>query len=126
MKLKVQKSISARIFEVFSFIILLILPFILVWIIISSYQDKIDSEKRKQAIEEMSELTAHMFRLADPQTFLQNELRLNGIQNLLIKYPLLILIYQLNIFFLTIKTNVLHGLTVILLCKKCLRNTCNL
>lgn len=74
MKLKVQKSISARIFEVFSFIILLILPFILVWIIISSYQDKIDSEKRKQSIEEMSELTAHMFRLADPQTFLQNEL----------------------------------------------------
>lgn len=74
MSVKVQSSTYSRLFEGFSFVILFILPFLLVWAITSSYQNKIDTENKEKTQEEMSELTAHMYRLADPQTFIQHQL----------------------------------------------------
>ena len=57
------------------FFILLVLPALTIWIACSSIQDKILETDRQNCFDEMSEMTAHMMRLATPESYYQDSLR---------------------------------------------------
>ncbi len=57
------------------FVILVILPTITIWISLYYYQQYNLEDSRNEALEEMAELTAHMLRRAEPETFFQEALR---------------------------------------------------
>ena len=54
---------------------LLILPITTVWLTCSMIQSNLEAEQQRQALDEMAEMTAHMARLANPETYFQEALR---------------------------------------------------
>ena len=57
------------------FLILLFLPIITIWIAFYNIQQTILENSRKQCLNEMAEMTAHMLRLTEPETYYQESLR---------------------------------------------------
>lgn len=57
------------------FFFLLILPLITAWLTCSSIQENLEKDQQQQSLDEMAEMTAHMARLANPETYFQETLR---------------------------------------------------
>lgn len=60
--------------NLFFFFFLVILPLGTLYFAFSQVQEKIISEKERSTLDDMAEITAHMQRLADPQSFFQEKL----------------------------------------------------
>lgn len=57
------------------FFFLIILPVITAWLACTSIQDNLEKDQQKQTLDEMAEMTAHMARLTNPETYFQDSLR---------------------------------------------------
>lgn len=57
------------------FFFLLFLPVITAWLACSAVQENLELEQQQQSLDEMAEMTAHMARLANPETYFQESLR---------------------------------------------------
>ncbi|MDD3146526.1 MAG: hypothetical protein PHD82_04435, partial [Candidatus Riflebacteria bacterium] len=57
------------------FFFLLILPVITAWLACATIQENLEVDQQRQSLDEMAEMTAHMARLANPETFFQESLR---------------------------------------------------
>ncbi len=57
------------------FFFLLILPVTTIWLTCSTVQSNLEADQQQQCLDEMAEMTAHMTRLADPETYFQEALR---------------------------------------------------
>lgn len=68
---KIRKFLS----ELGLFAILLFLPIITIWIALYNIQQTELENSRKQSLDEMAEMTAHMLRLTEPETYYQESLR---------------------------------------------------
>ena len=68
---KLRKFLS----ELGLFLILLFLPIITIWIAFYNIQQTLLEHSRKLCLDEMSEMTAHMLRLTEPETYYQESLR---------------------------------------------------
>ena len=68
---KIRKFLS----ELGLFMILLFLPIITIWIALYNIQQTELENSRKRCLDEMAEMTAHMLRLTEPETYYQESLR---------------------------------------------------
>lgn len=68
---KIRKFLS----EFGLFLILLFLPIITLWIAFYNIQQTFLENSRKQSLDEMAEMCAHMLRLTEPETYYQESLR---------------------------------------------------
>ena len=57
------------------FFFLLFLPVITAWLSCASIQENLEKDMQQQSLDEMAEMTAHMARLANPETYFQESLR---------------------------------------------------
>jgi len=57
------------------FLFLLILPVTASWLVLSSVQENLEKDGQQQCLDEMAEITAHIGRLANHETFFQESLR---------------------------------------------------
>lgn len=57
------------------FFFLLFLPLTTTWLVLSSIQDNLERDQQRQSLDEMAEMTAHMARLANHETYFQETLR---------------------------------------------------
>lgn len=57
------------------FFFLLFLPIITAWLACASIQENLEKDQQQQSLDEMAEMTAHMARLANPETYFQESLR---------------------------------------------------
>lgn len=57
------------------FLFLLILPVTSSWLVLASIQDNLEKDRQQQCLDEMSEMTAHIGRLANHETYFQESLR---------------------------------------------------
>ena len=67
---KIRKFLS----ELGLFLILLFLPIITIWIAFYNIDSAILKDSQNQCLDEMAEMTAHMLRLAEPETYYQESL----------------------------------------------------
>lgn len=58
-----------------SFFFLLVLPVVTAWLKRETIQANLEREQQQQSLDEMAEMTAHMARLANPETYFQEALR---------------------------------------------------
>ena len=68
---KCRKSLS----ELGLFLILLVLPALTIWISLYHVQNELLKDAREEALADMAEMTSHMLRLAEPETYYQESLR---------------------------------------------------
>ncbi len=57
------------------FFFLLVLPVVTAWLSCETIQANLEREQQQQSLDEMAEMTAHMARLANPETYFQEALR---------------------------------------------------
>lgn len=57
------------------FLLLILLPTITIGLTLSMVQNNLDNDQQQQCLDEMAEMTAHMTRLANPETYYQETLR---------------------------------------------------
>jgi len=57
------------------FFFLLVLPVVTAWLSCETIQANLEREQQQQSLDEMAEMTAHMARLANPETYFQETLR---------------------------------------------------
>ena len=57
------------------FFFLLVLPVVTAWLSCETIQANLEREQQQQSLNEMAEMTAHMARLANPETYFQEALR---------------------------------------------------
>lgn len=57
------------------FFFLLVLPVVTAWLSCETVQANLEREQQQQSLDEMAEMTAHMARLANPETYFQEALR---------------------------------------------------
>lgn len=60
--------------NLFFFVFLVILPLATLYFAFSTVQTNLEDQQQESALDEMAEITAHMQRLADPQSFFQEKL----------------------------------------------------
>lgn len=57
------------------FFFLVILPFATMYLAVTTLQANLETEQQKTALDEMAEITAHISRLSNPETYFQDRLR---------------------------------------------------
>lgn len=57
------------------FLILLVLPILTIWITLYHVQSNLHKEAQEKALAEMAEMTAHMLRLSEPESYYQEAIR---------------------------------------------------
>lgn len=70
-----KRTRRAALHSLVFFFFLLILPITTTWLVLQSIQSNLESDQRQQSLDEMAEMTAHMARLANHETYFQETLR---------------------------------------------------